>query len=144
MGAMLFLVCGERTSAATYINGFDVYSGDGTVNWTSAKNGGYQFAYVKATEGVDFIDSRFTTNMNGAHNAGVLVGPYHFTRIESKNGVKFTSYDEAHFRLDRIRISMQPAKRPTSFNRFGLSTHREVIYHRSPTWRRIQISAPPR
>ena len=44
------------------------------------KTRGYQFAFVKATEGVNFIDSRFTTNMNGAHNAGVLVGPYHFTR----------------------------------------------------------------
>src|SRR4051812_43780388 len=66
--------------AVTYINGFDVYNGDGAVNWTSAKNGGYQFAFVKATEGVDFIDARFTTNMNGAQSAGVLVGPYHFAR----------------------------------------------------------------
>jgi GH25 family lysozyme M1 (1,4-beta-N-acetylmuramidase) len=63
------------THAVTYIQGFDVYTGDGAVNWTSAKNGGYQFAFVKATEGVNFIDSRFTTNMNGAHSAGVLVGP---------------------------------------------------------------------
>jgi GH25 family lysozyme M1 (1,4-beta-N-acetylmuramidase) len=83
----------QFANAVTYINGFDVYTGDGTVNWTSAKNGGYLFAFVKATEGVDFIDSKFTTNMNGAHNAGVLVGPYHFARPDSKNGVKFTTYD---------------------------------------------------
>jgi GH25 family lysozyme M1 (1,4-beta-N-acetylmuramidase) len=31
--------------------------------------------------------------MNGAHNAGVYVGPYHFARPDSKDGVKFTSYD---------------------------------------------------
>src|ERR1700733_13712635 len=79
--------------AVTFINGFDVYTGDGAVNWTTVKNAGYQFAFVKATEGVNFIDSRFTTNMTGAHNAGVLVGPYHFTRLESKDGVAFTSYN---------------------------------------------------
>jgi lysozyme len=84
---------GAAPLARAFLQGFDVYSGDGAVTWTSAKNGGYDFAFVKATEGVDFIDSRFTTNMNGAHSAGVLVGPYHFTRIESKNGVKFTTYD---------------------------------------------------
>ena len=91
--AFSFLLLAPAARAVTYIQGFDVYSGDGAVNWASAKAGGYQFAFVKATEGVNFIDSRFTTNMNGAHNAGVLVGPYHFTRIESKDGVKFTSYD---------------------------------------------------
>jgi hypothetical protein len=80
-------------TAVTYVQGFDVYTGDGAVNWTAAKNGGYQFAFVKATEGVNFIDASFATNMNGAHNAGVYVGPYHFARPDSKDGVKFTSYD---------------------------------------------------
>ncbi|HEX4414796.1 MAG TPA: glycoside hydrolase family 25 protein [Lacipirellulaceae bacterium] len=93
LAALAVVTLATSACAVTYINGFDVYTGDGAVNWTTVKNAGYQFAFVKATEGVNFIDSRFTTNMNGAHNAGVLVGPYHFTRIESKDGVAFTSYD---------------------------------------------------
>lgn len=97
LAAVATFTFATTTRAVTYINGFDVYTGDGTVNWTTAKNAGYQFAFVKATEGVNFIDSKFTTNMNGAHNAGVLVGPYHFTRIESKDGVPFTSYNGGAF-----------------------------------------------
>jgi GH25 family lysozyme M1 (1,4-beta-N-acetylmuramidase) len=88
-----FFASATTTHAVTYINGFDIYTGDGAVNWTTAKNAGYQFAFVKATEGVDFIDASFTTNMNAAHSAGVFVGPYHFARPDSKNGVKFTTYD---------------------------------------------------
>jgi lysozyme len=75
----------------------DVYSGVGAVNWTSVKNGGYSFAFVKATEGVGFIDSRFATNMAGANSASVYVGPYHFCRIDSYNGVPFTSYNGGSF-----------------------------------------------
>ncbi len=83
--------------AVDFIQGFDVYNGNGAVNWTTAKNGGYSFAFVKATEGVDFTDARFSTNMTGANAAGVYVGPYHFCRMDSKNGVAFTSYDGSSF-----------------------------------------------
>jgi GH25 family lysozyme M1 (1,4-beta-N-acetylmuramidase) len=85
--------------AVDYIQGFDVYNGNGAVNWTTAKNGGYSFAFVKATEGVDFTDARFSTNMSGANAAGVNVGPYHFCRIDSKNGGAFTSYDGSAFAI---------------------------------------------
>lgn len=47
------------------------------------KNSGVQFAFVKATEGVDYVDPRFHTNMQGAKAAGVLVGAYHFCRLDS-------------------------------------------------------------
>jgi len=66
--------------ALAYVNGLDVYSGNGTINWTSVKNGGYDFAFVKATEGVNAFDSAFTTNMSGAHAAGLFVGAYHFAK----------------------------------------------------------------
>jgi GH25 family lysozyme M1 (1,4-beta-N-acetylmuramidase) len=83
--------------AVTYIKGIDVYSGDGAVTWSTVKNGGYDFAFVKATEGVNFVDSRFATNMSGANAAGIYVGPYHFVRADSKDGVPFTSYDNQPF-----------------------------------------------
>ena len=58
--------------------GIDVSHWQGSINWASVKNSGLDFAFVKATQGVDFIDSRFVSNINGAHNAGMLVGGYHF------------------------------------------------------------------
>jgi glycosyl hydrolase family 25 len=83
--------------AVTYLQGIDVYTGDGAVNWNTLKTNGYTFAFVKATEGVGTPDGRFTANMIGAAAAGVYVGPYHFCRIDSKNGVPFTSYDGSPF-----------------------------------------------
>src|SRR5262245_60348954 len=69
--------------AKAYIQGIDVYTGDGTINWSSVKSGGISFAFTKATEGVDFIDAKFTANMTNAKAAGVLIGPYHFARPDS-------------------------------------------------------------
>jgi GH25 family lysozyme M1 (1,4-beta-N-acetylmuramidase) len=93
VGAAAMSLCTAQARAVSYIPGIDVYSGDGAVNWTSVKNGGYQFAFVKATEGVNFIDARFNTNMTNANAAGVYVGPYHLARPDSKNGVPFTTYN---------------------------------------------------
>ncbi|MGH2660380.1 MAG: GH25 family lysozyme, partial [Actinomycetota bacterium] len=39
---------------------------------------GITFAYVKATEGGDFIDERFDRNWRGASEAGLDRGAYHF------------------------------------------------------------------
>jgi len=93
LGLTVALLCAARTASAAFIQGIDVYSGDGSVNWTSVKNGGYSFAFVKATEGVNFTDSRFNTNMAAANAAGIYVGPYHLARPDSLNGVPFTSYN---------------------------------------------------
>jgi lysozyme len=81
-------------AATTFIQGIDVYNGQGSINWTSVKNGAYDFAFVKATEGVDFMDARFNTNITNANAAGLYVGPYHFARVDSYNGVQWGSvYD---------------------------------------------------
>ncbi len=91
------------TTSRAYINGIDVYSGNGTINWTSVKNAGYDFAFVKATEGVAAFDSAFTTNMSGAHAAGLYVGPYHFAHVESLSPAgspKFDNYTGGAFAFD--------------------------------------------
>jgi GH25 family lysozyme M1 (1,4-beta-N-acetylmuramidase) len=97
------LVCALQPRALAYLNGIDVYSGNGTITWTSVKNGGYDFAFVKATEGVNAHDSQFTNNMSGANAAGVYVGPYHFAHTESLSPagtVKFDNYTGGAFAYD--------------------------------------------
>lgn len=84
-------------AAQPFVSGIDVSHHQGVINWTQVKNSGIEFAFTKATEGVNFVDSKFTANMQGATNAGVLIGPYHFCRIDSFNGVPFTSYDGSPF-----------------------------------------------
>lgn len=97
LASALLLSLLTSAGRAQYINGVDVYNGDGAVNWTNVKNAGNSFAFVKATEGVDFIDARFNSHMATASAAGIYVGPYHFCRVDSKNGVPFTTYDGQPF-----------------------------------------------
>ncbi|GAA2292284.1 lysozyme [Glycomyces scopariae] len=66
--------------------GIDVSNYQGSINWTSVKNSGIQFAYIKATEGTTFRDARFNTNYPAAHAAGVIRGAYHFARPNSSTG----------------------------------------------------------
>src|SRR5580698_4743932 len=50
------------------------------INWTGAKNDGVVFAWVKATERINYVNPNFTSLITGAANAGVYVGAYHFAR----------------------------------------------------------------
>lgn len=97
-GGMLLCLSGPSISRAQpFISGIDVSKWQGTVNWNSVKNAGVQFAFAKATEGVNYVDPQYHNNMQGAAAAGVLIGPYHFCRIDSYNGTPFTSYDGSPF-----------------------------------------------
>ena len=69
--------------AQPYLYGVDVSHWQGGISWSSVANDGIDFAFCKATEGVDWLDSRFEQNMNGASAAGVLIGPYHYARPDS-------------------------------------------------------------
>jgi lysozyme len=59
--------------------GVDVSHHQGDVDWaTVARTPQIAFAYVKATEGADWVDPRFPANWQGARRAGLRVGGYHF------------------------------------------------------------------
>lgn len=58
--------------------GIDVSAHQGTIDWERVAGDGIAFAYIKATEGGDFTDSRFEENWEGASEAGLDRGPYHF------------------------------------------------------------------
>ena len=60
--AVAVLACEQ---AQAVVQGIDVSHFQGNINWASVKNGGIDFVFVKATEGVDFVDSKFTTYMPG-------------------------------------------------------------------------------
>ena len=60
------------------IHGIDVSRYQGKIDWASVRNAGTQFAFIKATEGGDYIDPKFLDNWHGARRAGVPRGAYHF------------------------------------------------------------------
>lgn len=93
----------EFAAAQPYLPGIDVSNYQGNVNWTSVKNAGIKFAFAKATEGVDFVDAKFTQNMTNAINAGMLIGPYHFGRPDSAENNPNDAIDEANDFVDAIQ-----------------------------------------
>ncbi len=67
------------TSGTSFaIQGIDVSHYQGSINWTSVKNSGKKFAFMKATEGTTYTDPKFATNWAGAKSAGLIRGAYHF------------------------------------------------------------------
>lgn len=69
------------------MKGIDVSSHNGNINWNSVKNDGVEVVIIKATEGVDFVDSMVNQHYTGAKSVGLNVGFYHFMS-EKTNPVK--------------------------------------------------------
>lgn len=67
------------TRSAEYaVHGIDVSKYQGDIDWRAVRQSGVSFAFIKATEGGDSIDSRFQRNWAAAKAAGVPRGAYHF------------------------------------------------------------------
>ncbi|MEZ6022907.1 MAG: GH25 family lysozyme [Hyphomonadaceae bacterium] len=64
--------------AARYVQGVDVSWHQGAIDWRALAADDVSFAYIKATEGADHVDSRFAANWRDAGAAGLYRGAYHF------------------------------------------------------------------
>lgn len=60
------------------VHGLDVSKFQGIIDWRQAKRAGIKFAFIKATEGGDHLDSLFYQNWLGAGRAGIPRAAYHF------------------------------------------------------------------
>jgi len=60
------------------ITGVDVSHHQGPIDWSALAADDVRFAYIKATEGGDFVDPRFRANWEGSAAAGIRPGAYHF------------------------------------------------------------------
>ncbi|WP_226782996.1 glycoside hydrolase family 25 protein [Oceaniglobus trochenteri] len=60
------------------VHGIDASRWQGNIDWPRARQGGVNFAWLKATEGGDVIDPKFRDYWEGARQAGVVPGAYHF------------------------------------------------------------------
>lgn len=65
---------------STRVYGIDVSYYQGSINWTSVRNAGKQFAIIRVSDGTGFLDPNFKTYWNNAQAAGVYVGAYQFFR----------------------------------------------------------------
>jgi lysozyme len=60
------------------VHGTDAARFQTQVDWATARANGVNFAFLKATEGGDRVDSMFRLHWRGARAAGIPVGAYHF------------------------------------------------------------------
>lgn len=66
--------------------GIDVSHYQGEIDWKKVKAFGIQFAFIKATDGVNGVDPNLARNTSGAQEAGIPFGLYHFMRPDPTPG----------------------------------------------------------
>ena len=74
------------TGAGANPQGVDVSHWDGDIDWDRVADDDIQFAYVKATQGTTFRDPKFADMYDGARDAGLIRGSYHFAEPDSSDG----------------------------------------------------------
>ena len=77
-GILLYAPHWHPSDRAFPQQGIDVSHHQGVIDWSALPAQGVNFAYIKASEGGDFRDRRFTENWAGARAAGIQRGAYHF------------------------------------------------------------------
>ena len=58
--------------------GIDVSHYQGNVDWTAVRGAGMVLAFATATEGSNYVDSKFAANWAGMKTVGLKRGAYHF------------------------------------------------------------------
>lgn len=69
------------------VRGIDVSAHNGNIDMEKVADDGYDFVFIKATEGGDFKDRNFRRNYDNASRAGLKKGIYHFFRFD-RDGVE--------------------------------------------------------
>lgn len=139
------------------VQGIDVSHWQGSINWTSVRNSGIQFAWMKATEGTTYRDPSFNTNYPAAHAAGVIRGTYHFALPNSSSGAtqaNFFASNGGAWSADNLTLPgvLDIESNPYGAQCYGLSTTqmrtwiqdfyntykartgRDVVIYTSPSW----------
>jgi lysozyme len=75
-----FGILARVCAAGATTMGVDVSYHNGTINWAQVKSAGYEFAFVRISDGTGFRDPQFATNWAGAQGAGLIRGIYQFFR----------------------------------------------------------------
>ncbi|MGG1618163.1 GH25 family lysozyme [Paenibacillus sp. NRS-1782] len=71
-----------------HAQGIDVSHYNGNIDWQQVAAAGKTFAFIKATEGITYQDNQFLANVQGARDANILVGAYHFLNATTTDGAR--------------------------------------------------------
>ncbi|KIJ12277.1 glycoside hydrolase family 25 protein [Paxillus involutus ATCC 200175] len=94
--ALALAVAGATPVKHAHPRGIDVSSYQPNVDWTTVKNNGIEFAYIKATEGTSYISPTFNSQHASAKKVGLIHGGYHFAHPNVSTGATQAKYFLAH------------------------------------------------
>ncbi|MGI5894603.1 MAG: GH25 family lysozyme [Candidatus Merdivicinus sp.] len=83
----------NRIFAAGYpVQGVDVSSYQGEIDWEILAEQHLSFAYLKATEGSSFVDPTFARNAEQARKTNLRIGAYHFFSYDSPGSTQAENF----------------------------------------------------
>ena len=74
------------------VRGVDVSEYQGEIDWPLLSKQGIGFAFIKATEGSQYVDPRFAYNWEQAVGTGLKFGAYHFFSFDSPGGTQVENF----------------------------------------------------
>jgi GH25 family lysozyme M1 (1,4-beta-N-acetylmuramidase) len=85
-------------AAASAITGIDVsrWQHNPSINWAKVKADNVSFAFIKATEAANYVNSHFASDWTKAKNNGIYRGAYHFARPSVGSAKRQAEYFVAH------------------------------------------------
>ncbi|MBQ3783758.1 MAG: hypothetical protein II838_10010 [Lachnospiraceae bacterium] len=77
------------------VKGIDVSHYQGEIPWEKVKDDmNIKFAFIKATEGSNYVDENFAENWENSKKSGLYVGAYHFFSFDSPGKKQAKNYIE--------------------------------------------------
>lgn len=65
------------------VKGVDLSAYQGDIDWELLADQNIDFAFIKATEGDDYVDTKFITNWEASQKTALKVGAYHFLNYDT-------------------------------------------------------------
>ena len=74
----------------------------GTIDWKKLSEQNIQFAYIKATEGSEFVDEKFQENYKNAQETDLKIGAYHFFSYDSEGATQAENFINNVEKIDNM------------------------------------------
>ena len=84
------------------VRGVDVSAYQGTIDWKKLSEKNIQFAYIKATEGSEFVDEKFQENYKNAQETNLKIGAYHFFSYDSEGETQAENFINHVEKIDNM------------------------------------------
>jgi len=102
-------------SSSLLYEGIDVSEWQGAINWEEVRGAGIQIAYIRASEGNNYIDPDAMRNYEGAKENGIRVGFYHYLTARNQS----EALEQAEFFVSVIKGLNVDCRLAMDFESFG-------------------------